>query len=229
MPLTVNSTLAIDIRSKNLNFYEATMTTFPVHTAETAPDSKGVLENVQKTFGFVPNLIGVMAESPQVAKAYVALMELYSETNLSEVEREVVLMTNNRLNNCTYCMAAHTTVARMKNLPEDVIASLRDGTPIPDTKLEALRIFAEKVNVSRGRPSSADVDALLAAGYTNRTVLDVVLGTSMKLLSNYTNHMTETPLDQAFEDNAWQGKECCNGEQNSCPTEEASTANSCAI
>lgn len=205
------------------------MATFPVHTAETAPDSKPILDTVQQGFGFVPNLMGVMAESPQVVEAYLTLMGLFDKTSLSDIEREVVLMTNNRVNDCTYCMAAHTTVAQMKNLPADVIKALRDGTPIADAKLEALRVFAEKVTVSRGNPTAADVEALLAAGYTNRTVLEVVLGTSMKVLSNYTNHIAETPLDQAFEANAWKGKECCNGEQDSCSLETADLANSCSI
>ena len=194
------------------------MTSFQVHTAATAPESKTVLDKAQKAFGFVPNLMGVMAESPQLAEAYLAVAGLYSQTDLTDTEREVISMTNNRLNSCEYCMAAHTTVAQMKKLPEDVIASLRDGKPIADAKLEALRVFAEKVNVSRGRPSAADVDALLAVGYTNRTVFEVVLGTSMKVLSNYTNHIAETPVDQAFAGNAWKGKECCTSEKESCAT-----------
>lgn len=203
------------------------MTSFQVHTAETAPESKTVLNNAQKAFGFVPNLMGVMAESPQLAEAYLALSGLYGQTDLTDTEREVISMTNNRLNSCEYCMAAHTTIAKMKKLPEDVIASLRDGHPILDAKLEALRVFAEKVNVSRGRPCSADVDALLAAGYTNRTVFEVVLGTSMKVLSNYSNHIAETPVDQAFAGNAWKGKECCSSEKQSCSTEEANNAAAC--
>ena len=103
-----------------------------------------------------------------------------------------------------------------------------------DAKLEALRVFAEQVNVSRGRPTTAEVDALLAAGYTNRTVLEVVLGTSMKVLSNYTNHITETPLDDAFAGNAWKSK-CCSSERDSCSnddpcsTEKAKSPANCSV
>lgn len=205
------------------------MTTFQVHTAETAPDSKNALDNAQKAFGFVPNVLGAMAESPQLVEAYLAIAGLYSQTDLTDTEREVISMTNNRLNGCTYCMAAHTTVAQMKKLPEDVITSLRDNTPIADAKLEALRVFAEKINVSRGRPSAADVDALLAAGYTKRTVFEVILGTAMKVFTNYTNHIVETPLDEAFAGNAWKGKECCSKDKASCSTEEAKAETSCSV
>lgn len=188
------------------------MTTFQVHTPETAPESKAVLDSAKKAFGFVPNLMGVMAESPQVVEAYLTLMRLYSQTDLTDTEREVVSMTNNRLNGCEYCMAAHSTIAHLKKLPHDVITSLREGSPIADAKLEALRVFAEQVNASRGRPTAEEVEALLAAGYTNRTVLEVVLGTGMKVLSNYTNHIGETPLDDAFAANVWKRSDRCASE-----------------
>ena len=112
-------------------------------------------------------------------------------------------MTNNRLNECTYCMAAHTTISRMQGVPEDVIEALRDGESIADEKLEALRVFAAKVNTERGVLKDADVGRFLGAGYTKGNVLEVILGTSLKVLSNYTNHVANTPVDEAFQENAW--------------------------
>lgn len=112
-------------------------------------------------------------------------------------------MTNNRLNGCAYCMAAHTTISKMQRLPNDVIEALRKGESIADEKLEALRVFAAKVNTARGFVAPADVEAFLAAGYTKANLLEVILGTSLKVLSNYTNHVANTPLDAAFQDNAW--------------------------
>ena len=87
--------------------------------------------------------------------------------------------------------------------PNDVIKALRDNTPFADPKLEALRTFATVINDSRGWPTDAQVSAFLEAGYTQETVLEVILGTSVKLLSNYTNHVAETELDAAFAPNVW--------------------------
>jgi len=88
-------------------------------------------------------------------------------------------------------------------VPDDVVAALRAGTELSDPKLEALRVFAVKINESRGWPEHSDIDALLAAGHTDRTVLEVVLGTAVKVMSNYTNHIAGTPLDSAFEAVEW--------------------------
>lgn len=180
------------------------MTDFSLHTVDTAGDSRPLLEKSQKNYGFIPNLHAVMAESPAMLEAYQTLGAIFgSKTELNATEQQIIAMTNNRLNGCNYCMAAHTTIMQMSKVPEDVITALRDGTPIADPKLEALRVFAEKINTSRGWPEQSDIDALLAAGYTKQTVLDVIVGTAFKVLSNYTNHIAETPLDDAFAKNAW--------------------------
>lgn len=180
------------------------MTNYIVHNESTAPEaSKDLIRTVRGRFGFLPNLYAVMAESPAVAEAYQALSEIFNKTSLSETERQVILMTNNRLNGCDYCMAAHTTISQMANVPADVIHALRDGVPIADHKLEALRQFAVRVNESRGWVDQSDLDAFFAAGYDKANALDVILGTSLKVLSNYTNHITETPVDAAFQANSW--------------------------
>jgi len=183
------------------------MTDFPTHTIETAPAAaKPILEGTQNGLGFVPNLFAAMAEAPALLEAYTTLSNIFDKTDLSATERQVILMTNNLLNDCRYCMAAHTTISQGQGVPADVIEALRNDTPIADPKLEALRSFARTVNESRGWPLASDVEAFLAAGYTTWTVLEVVLGTGLKVLSNYTNHIVETDVDAAFAPNAWEPK-----------------------
>lgn len=181
------------------------MTDFPVHTVETAPsEAKPLLEGAQKALGFVPNLYAAMAEAPALLEGYQTLSGIFDKTNLSATERQIILMTNNLLNGCDYCMAAHTTISQGQGVPADVIRALREDTAIADPKLEALRQFTKAVNESRGWPVERDVQALIAAGYTTQTVLEVVLGTGLKVLSNYTNHIVETDVDVAFAPNTWQ-------------------------
>lgn len=179
------------------------MTAFPLHTAQTAPEAKELIEGAQRAFGFLPNLLATMAEAPALLEGYLTLAGIFDKSSLSPTERQIVLMVNNRLNGCTYCMAAHTAIAKSQGVADSVIKSLREGTEIADPKLEALRVFAARINETRGWPEQSDIDALIGAGYTQRTVLEVVLGTAVKVMSNYTNHIAETPLDDAFAPVAW--------------------------
>lgn len=183
------------------------MTTFTTHTIESAPSpAKPILQNVKEAFGFVPNLLATMAEAPVLLEGYMTLASTLDKSDLSETERQIVLMTNNRLNGCLYCMAAHTTLSQMANVDADVIDALRNNTPIANSKLEALRTFSAIINESRGWPSEAQVSDFLSAGYTQQNILEVIMATSLKVMSNYTNHIAETSLDDAFAPNAWTPK-----------------------
>ncbi len=181
------------------------MTDFKVHTIESAPEaSKPTLEKAQKTLGFVPNLYGVFAESPAMLEAYATLGGIFDRsTSFTATERQVVLLTAIFENECDYCMAAHSTIAGMQRVPDDVVQALRRGEPIPDVRLEALSAFARKVVRERGWVSEGDVQAFLDAGFTRAQLLEVILGIGMKILSNYANHIARTPVDEAFQANAW--------------------------
>lgn len=182
------------------------MTNFVTHDLNTAPDAaKPILQRALNDYGFLPNLYGAMAEAPAILEGYTTLSAIFGKAKLSETERQIILMTNNRMNGCAYCMAAHTTLSQMGGVSEDVIDALRNNTPISDPKLEALRQFAIAINDSRGWPTQAQTQAFLEAGYTRQTMLEVILGTALKTMSNYTNHIAETELDTAFAPNVWTG------------------------
>lgn len=177
---------------------------YKTYAVEDAPaDAKELLAAAKMKYGFVPNLLGTMAEAPALLKAYMTLSGIFEESSLDASERQVVLLAVSRENGCEYCVAAHTVIAGMQKVPADVVAAVRSGGPIGDPKLEALHAFAAAVAGSRGRPGEAQTRAFLAAGYDKRQVLEVVLGVGLKTLSNYTNHIAGTPLDGAFGPAAW--------------------------
>jgi uncharacterized peroxidase-related enzyme len=185
---------------------EVMMTTWNLLTLDQAPEaSREVLGQVQQKFGFLPNLMGVLAHAPSTLSAYVVLSDLFSRTSLSQVEQQVVLLTVSIQNDCRYCVAAHSVGARMVGVPPDVLADLRSGAPLRDAKLEALRQFTQKMVQSRGWLGEADLQAFAAAGYSRQNVLEVILGVALKTISNYTNHIAGTPLDEAFQAEEWRG------------------------
>ncbi len=180
------------------------MTTFPVHSSATAPEgSKPILAAAQKKFGFVPNLFRVMAEAPAAGDAYMAVMDILQRSSLSDAEQQTILLSVSFVNECEYCMAAHSMVAGMKNVPAEIIEALRSGTTLPDTKLDALAVLTRSVVETRGWPTEAAKEALFAAGYGTREYLEVIVGVTVKTLSNYVNHAADTPLDTAFEAAKW--------------------------
>lgn len=180
------------------------MKNFDIHTIETAEaPAAEMLGNIEKAYGFVPNLYGIFAESPATMKAYMTIGKIFDESSFSVTERQLVILAASRYNECNYCMAAHSVVAGMQKVPADVIEAIREDRPIRDGKLEALRTFTTAIVEKRGRVSERDVSTFLVAGYTKAQILEVILGVTFKTLSNYTNHIADTPLDVAFEPRAW--------------------------
>ncbi|MGD8643607.1 MAG: carboxymuconolactone decarboxylase family protein [Chromatiales bacterium] len=177
---------------------------FPIHTPESAPESsKPWLEQTQRSFGMIPNLEAVMASAPTLLQAYSSLWSLFDETSLSPVERQVVYQTVNFENGCEYCVPWHSLLSEQAGMSDSDIDALRDGRAVTDTRLEALRNFTRTLLLQRGKLAEADLDAFLAAGFQPQQALEVILGIAIKTMSNYTNSIAGTPLDEAVADRRW--------------------------
>lgn len=177
---------------------------FMLHEMATAPAASVEFLNAdRKAWGFIPNLHRVLAESPAALEAYSTLWGIAERTGFTTQERNIAYLAIIYENECTYCMAGHTSLSRMAKVDPEVITAIRDNRPIVDPKLEALRQFAGKVTRERGVVSEADVAAFKATGYDNRAVLDLLVLAAAKLISNYTNHLAQTPNDSFMKGVEW--------------------------
>jgi uncharacterized peroxidase-related enzyme len=180
---------------------------FTLHEISTAPAASAeILEGIRKGWGFVPNLHRILAESPAALEAYSTLWGIAEKTEFTPQERQIAYLAIIYENECTYCMACmarNANLSRIAKADNGAIAAVREGRPIADKKLEALRQFAAKVIRQRGVVSQADVAAFKTAGYSNRAVLDVLVLAATNLISNYTNHLAETPNDSFMKGAEW--------------------------
>lgn len=180
------------------------MTTLKVHSIESATEgSKALLEQSLKANGMIPGLHGVLAGAPGILEGYQTLHKLFTESSFDKDELTVVWQTINVEHACHYCVPAHTAIAGMMKVDENITESLRNETPLENTKLEALRTFTLAITRNRGNVSSDELQAFYTAGYEERQVLEIILGLSQKVISNYTNHIANTPVDAPFQKFAW--------------------------
>ena len=180
------------------------MTTLKIHNIESAPEaSKALLENSQKAYGMIPGLHGVLAGAPKILEAYQALHQLFVDSSFNEEELTVVWQTINVEHECHYCVPAHTGIAKMMKVDDAITEALRNETPLESSKLEALRTMTLTIVRNRGHVTQDDLDAFYAAGYGEAQVLEIILGLSQKTISNYVNHIANTPVDAGFKKFAW--------------------------
>ncbi len=178
--------------------------TFQIHTIETAPEkSKPLLEKSIKSFGMIPGLHGVLAEAPELLDAYQRMHQLFMDSSFNEAELTVVWQTINVEHECHYCVPAHTAIANMMKVDEEITNALRNSTSLPTEKLQVLHETTLILVRNRGNISGEELEVFYKAGYTKRNLLEIILGLSQKVISNYTNHIAETPIDQPFQKFVW--------------------------
>lgn len=177
-----------------------------LHDQNSAPAaSRPVLEKAEKKYGFALNLFGILAESPAALKAYAALSEILDEdAELDPRQRQIAMLAISESNRCDYCVAAHSVVAeKMVGVPSEVVDAIRDGGNPQDPRERALVRFVRVAIEHRGWIPEDEQDAFLEAGFSRRAILDVFTILALKTISNYTNHLAQTPLDPPFQSRAW--------------------------
>jgi uncharacterized peroxidase-related enzyme len=179
--------------------------TLPLVTdADAGADTAAHFAKARESMGFVPNTYAAMGNSPGLLTTYRDGIEWFrAKSGFTPAEREVVLLTISRFNECTYCMAAHSFTARLAKTPAAVIEAIRTDTAIPDPRLAALATFTRTMLETAGRPSTDSLDAFRAAGYTDHQVLEIVLAVAVKTISNWTNHLLDPPVDDVFSSCRW--------------------------
>ncbi len=180
------------------------MTTFPVHTIESAPAaSRNSLEGLLKEIGFVPNLVASMAESPSLIEAFIAVRSVLGRSAFTPLEREVISLAVSFENDCTYCMAVHSTFAKMQGASAELLEAMRAGGTPRDRRLGALAAYTRHLLASRGHASDDAKRALLDAGFTRAQLLETIAVIAFTTIANFAHNVTECTIDSKFEPQSW--------------------------
>src|SRR5215207_3690034 len=172
---------------------------FPALTADSAPPAvRPILAASERQFGFLPSPVARVASSPVTLKHLLAGFAAFDHTSLAPLEREVVAMTVAWEIECHYCMAMHSAMLGADTDAKPIVAALRDGSTLPDERLEALRSYVRAVVRDRGSVPEREDAALRAAGFDDAQALEIVLGTGVYLLSTLLNKVTGAELDAPF-------------------------------
>src|SRR5262249_1721442 len=125
---------------------------------------------------------------------------IFEKGSFTPAERQLILLAVSVENRCPYCTAAHSTIAKaFLSVPAEIVSAIRNGTPIPERKTSALAQLTREIVRERGFVKDETIEAFLSAGYRKEQVMELLLGVALKSISNYLDHISTTPLDQAFE------------------------------
>ncbi len=168
-------------------------------------DVKSVLEEAKKRIGYIPNIYGMMANSSGLLDTYTAGDKSFRSKSLfTNCEKEIIYLTISKENACAYCVAVHSTLAdTMSKVPKSITNAIRDSELVEDEKINILVSFTRTMVVSRGQPTNHDIEQFLSVGYSQFHILDIIHAIAVKTMSNYSNHLFQTPVDKVFSEREW--------------------------
>lgn len=170
------------------------MSTFNVPKREEVNASnQAIFDNLEKQVGFVPNLFATYAYSENALKNYLDFAG--APSSLKAKEKEVVNLAVSQVNNCEYCLAAHTAIGKMNGFSEAEILELRQGKASFDAKLDALATLSKNITENRGSTDAKVLENYFQAGWTKENLIDTISLVGDKTISNYINNTTKTPID----------------------------------
>lgn len=170
------------------------MNTFNVPTREqVSATNQGIFDTLEKSVGFVPNLYATYAHSETALENYLNFAN--AKTSLTAKEKEVVNLAVSQVNECQYCLAAHTAIAGMNGFTPSQILEIRAGEASFDSKYNALAQLAKNITENRGSASEAAVKNFMEAGYTKGNLVDAIVLVGEKTISNYIHNTTQVPVD----------------------------------
>lgn len=182
------------------------MSRIPLQTvASASEDAKPRLIAAEKANGFLPNLLGLLANAPAALEAYLTLGGINGKASLTLAEREVVQITAAVIHGCGFCVAGHTKLALSKaGLSEADVEALRNQAPVGEPRLAAVQAFTRAVIANRGAVNDDELGAFKSAGYTDTSALDVVLGVGLATICNFSNNLGQPELNPQLERYRWQ-------------------------
>ncbi len=170
------------------------MKTITVPTYEqVSPANQAIFDNLKKGLGFVPNLYATFAHSDTALATYLALQN--AKSSLSPKAREVINLVVSQVNNCAYCLAAHTALGKMVGFTPEQILEVRRGGAGFDARLDALARLVRNLTLERGHADPALVQAFFDAGWTEGNLVDAIVVVGDKMVSNFLHGATQIAVD----------------------------------
>jgi len=180
------------------------MPLFEVKSIDQAPEgSKAPLRKLEQAFAMVPNVAGVIANSPVLANIFVPLFQGVHSGTLTEAEIQTLLLTNAVTNSCTWAVAFHSFLALQAGLDPAAVQAIRERRVPRETRYAALSTYARDLIEKRGHVGEAAVQALLSAGFKADQALEVVAVSAASTITNYTLNIAQPPLEPMFQKHAW--------------------------
>ncbi|MBP0583316.1 peroxidase-related enzyme [Labrys sp. LIt4] len=165
-----------------------------VDPASSSAAVKPTLDKINGAFGVIPNMFKAVANSSAALNSMWGSFGALSGGKLGSRLGEEIAVAIANVNQCEYCLAAHTALGRKAGASVDEIAAAQVGKS-SDPRTQAALTFALKIVRDRAAVSDTDIAALKAAGFDDEGVVEIIAHVALNLFTNYVNVALNVPVD----------------------------------
>lgn len=161
--------------------------------SEVSVKNQTIFAAVEKIVGFTPNLYATFAYSETALPTFLSAQNAAS--SLSDAEKEAVSLIVSQVNNCDYCLSAHTVFAKEVGFNEEQTLELRAGSVSFDAKLDSLVKLAKSIAENRGHADPGLIEAFFNNSYSKANLVDLIMLVGIRSITNYLYSNTKVEID----------------------------------
>jgi uncharacterized peroxidase-related enzyme len=165
-----------------------------ISDSHASPRQRAQFEAVQATLGAVPNFVRVFAQSPDALDAFLGLYHIAGAGSLDPATRERIALALAQHSGCEYCLSAHAALGEGAGLDAREISANRAGRST-DRKAAVAVAFALAVAEHKGDVTTAELQAMRAAGYSEGDIVEVITHVALNLLTNMLGRTSQVEID----------------------------------
>jgi uncharacterized peroxidase-related enzyme len=155
-----------------------------------------VFAKIKQAAWKVPNAYATIGtHSPEALSAALAFDAAVAASTLSKPDIEVIKLVVSEHAGCDYCVAAHTLMGKFAGLSGEQMKQARSGVATGDATRDALVTYVSTLVGTRGTVPAEAVDAIRAAGYTERQIIEINLAIASITFTNLVNRVNDTTVD----------------------------------
>lgn len=156
--------------------------------------AKELLVTTKAQLGRIPNLYASMAHSPAALDGYLAFRGALGKGVLSLPMRERIALLTAAINDCGYCVSAHTFRGAKVGLSESELAATQKSQS-EDLKIMAALQLVETLLQRRGLIVDEDFTKMKLKGWSDEEIGEIIAHVALNVFSNYFNHVAAPELD----------------------------------
>ncbi|MFZ6658036.1 carboxymuconolactone decarboxylase family protein [Undibacterium sp. TJN19] len=161
---------------------------------ETSGTRHAILNDINIAFGSTPNMFRAVANSTAALNSMWSAFGALGNGLIPAKLGEQIAVAIANLNQCEYCLAAHTVLGKKAGGSSAEMTAAQMGNSL-DARTDAALKFAIKVVNQRAHISKIDLETMRLHGYDDEHLVEIMAHIALNLYTNYINVALDVPVD----------------------------------